>query len=160
LMNNAQLHAVLSGAVDVRVAEDSLDVRGAVEVPLAHLMLTQLPASAVSPSDDIILLDSVQVLHRNRPLSAQVKLTLGDSVSFTAFNSNAQLGGALQLVQTPDELPTATGTVYIEEGRYRAYGQDLTIRKGEVRFTGGSLDNPALAITATRDAYNGTEPVL
>lgn len=159
-MNNAELHAVLSGALDVRIAEDSLDVRGAVSVPLAHLMLTQIPASAVAPSDDVILLDSVLVLRRNRPLSADVKIALGDSVSFTGFNFNAQLGGSLLLVQAPDELPTATGTVFIEEGRYRAYGQDLTIRKGEVRFTGGPLDNPALAVTATRDAFNGTERVL
>src|SRR5204863_5648408 len=54
------------------------------------------------------------------------------------------------LMQQSQELPTASGTLTIQEGRYKAYGQDLTIRNGEVRFAGGPVDNPALAITATR----------
>jgi autotransporter translocation and assembly factor TamB len=159
LMDNAELHALVSGKADVRIAEDSLDVRGELSVPLARLVLTQIPETAVAPSDDVILLDSLLVLRRNRPVTAQVRITLGDSVSFSGFNFNAELGGSMVLTQQPDDLPMATGTMYIEEGHYKAYGQDLTIRKGEVRFTGGPIDNPELSVTATRTAFNGSEQV-
>lgn len=158
-MDNAELHAVLSGTADVRIAEDSLDIRGDVTVPLARLVLNQIPETAISSSDDVVLLDSVLVLRRNRPVTAQVKITLGDSVSFSGFNFNAELGGSLLLVQANDQLPTATGTMYIEEGRYKAYGQDLRIRRGEVRFTGGPIDNPDLSVNATRTAFNGADAV-
>jgi len=158
-MNNAELHALLSGTTDVRIVEDSLDIRGDLQVPLARLVLTQIPETAISPSDDVILIDSIFVQRRNRPVTANVRITLGDSVSFSGFNFNAELGGSLQLTQAPDELPMATGTLVIEEGHYKAYGQDLTIRNGEVRFTGGPLDNPELAVTASRTAYDGSDQV-
>jgi autotransporter translocation and assembly factor TamB len=160
VMDNAELHALVSGKADVRLAEDSLDIRGELTVPLARLVLTQMPATAVAPSDDVILLDSLLVLRRDRPLSAQVRITLGDSVSFSGFNFNAELTGSLLLTQAADELPTATGTMYIEEGRYKAYGQDLTIKRGAVRFNGGPLDNPELAVTATRTAFNGADQIV
>jgi autotransporter translocation and assembly factor TamB len=160
VMDNAELHAFVSGKAEVRLAEDSLDIRGELTVPLARLVLTQIPATAVAPSDDVILLDSLLVLRRDRPVSAQVRVTLGDSVSFSGFNFNAELSGSLLLTQAPDELPTASGTMYIEEGRYKAYGQDLTIKKGAVRFTGGPLDNPELAVTATRTAFDGAQQVV
>ena len=159
MMDNAELHALVSGKADVRIAEDSLDIRGEVTVPLARLVLTQIPETALAPSDDVILLDSLLVLRRNRPVTAQVRITLGDSVSFSGFNFNAELGGSLLLTQAPDDLPMASGTMYIEEGHYKAYGQDLTIRQGEVRFTGGPIDNPELSVTATRTAFSGTEQI-
>ncbi|HTL06207.1 MAG TPA: translocation/assembly module TamB domain-containing protein, partial [Gemmatimonadales bacterium] len=158
-MDNAELHALLTGTADVRLAEDSLQVRGDITVPLAHQTLTQIPATAIAPSDDVMLLDSLLVLRRNRPVTAHVKIALGDSVSFSGFNFNAELGGTMELSQEADELPKATGTMYIEEGRYKAYGQDLRIKKGEVRFTGGPIDNPELSVTATRTAFSGAEQV-
>jgi autotransporter translocation and assembly factor TamB len=159
LMDNAELHALVSGKADVRIAEDSLDIRGEVSVPLARLVLTQIPETAVAPSDDVILLDSLLVLRRNRPVTAHLQITLGDSVSFSGFNFNAELGGSLLLTQAPDDLPMASGTMYIEEGHYKAYGQDLTIRKGEIRFTGGPIDNPELSVTATRTAFSRADQV-
>ena len=35
-------------------------------------------------------------------------------------------------------------------GRYKAYGQDLTIEDGRLLFAGTPLDNPRLAIVAMR----------
>jgi translocation and assembly module TamB len=36
-------------------------------------------------------------------------------------------------------------------GRYKAYGQDLTIKDGRLLFAGTALDNPRLSIVATRE---------
>jgi translocation and assembly module TamB len=85
---------------------------------------------------------------------------LGDSVSFSAFNFDAELAGAVTLSETGSRYPTAVGTLRIEEGEYQAYGQDLIIRNGEIRYTGGPLDNPGLSISATRSAQQGSDSVL
>jgi translocation and assembly module TamB len=37
------------------------------------------------------------------------------------------------------------------EGTYKAYGQDLTIRQGQLLFAGTPLDNPRLSIVAVRE---------
>jgi translocation and assembly module TamB len=136
----------------VRFAADTLDVRGQVDVPLARLVLTRIPELAVSPSDDVVLLDSLEV--ERRPIAAEVRISLGDSVSFSGFNFDAELGGSVLVRQRPGQLPTAIGTLVIEEGSYEAYGQDLHIRNGEIRFAGGSVDDPGLSIRATRTAQD------
>jgi translocation and assembly module TamB len=132
----------------VRLASDSIDLSGDIDLPLARLMLSQVPVSAVAPSDDIIYVDSVKV--RDRPVSAELRITLGDSVSFSGFNFNAELGGSIQLTQVPGRMPTASGTLLIEEGFYKAYGQDLKIKDGAIRFSGGPVNNPVIALQATR----------
>ena len=66
------------------------------------------------------------------------------------FNFAAEFGGRLTYIQQPEEIATASGEVVIEQGRYRAYGQDLTITNGTFRFAGGPVDDPGLAIRAVR----------
>lgn len=148
--NNAVARAVVSPNLEVRLAGDSLFVSGEVDVPLARVEIHDLPVTALAPSDDVVLLDSLMAPRKERPITAQVRVTLGDSVSLEAFNFDAELGGSIVLRQAPDELPTATGSLVIEEGFYRAWGQDLTIRNGVIRFAGGPVDNPGLSMRATR----------
>jgi translocation and assembly module TamB len=159
-MNTPLLHMLISPSLDVRMALDSIAVRGEVGVPLARLEIADAPETAIKPSDDVILVDSANAVPPRRPFSGRVRLALGDSVSFSAFNFDAELAGAVTLSETGSRYPTAVGTLRIEEGEYQAYGQDLIIRNGEIRYTGGPLDNPGLSISATRSAQQGSDSVL
>jgi translocation and assembly module TamB len=47
-------------------------------------------------------------------------------------------------------VPRAFGELRIEDGRYRAYGQRLQIRRGQFLFA-GPIDQPSLSIEAIRD---------
>jgi translocation and assembly module TamB len=96
--------------------------------------------------------DSLAAVKRARPISAQIRLTLGDSVTFQGFNVNAQFGGSLTATQRAGGLATATGSLTIREGHYKAYGQDLTIKDGVIRWAGGPVDNPGLSVRVTRTA--------
>ncbi|MEJ2240004.1 MAG: translocation/assembly module TamB domain-containing protein, partial [Gemmatimonadales bacterium] len=49
----------------------------------------------------------------------------------------------------------ATGQLSIQQGRYTAYGQDLTIETGRVIYAAGPIDNPGLDIRAVRQARDG-----
>ncbi|HEX5419710.1 MAG TPA: translocation/assembly module TamB domain-containing protein, partial [Gammaproteobacteria bacterium] len=63
-----------------------------------------------------------------------------------------KLGGAVQIVEGPGQPTTGTGELRVEKGTYKAYGQDLTIRKGRLIFAGGPLTNPGLDVEAVRQA--------
>ncbi len=150
--DNEQLHALISPRLDIRLAGDSVDVRGDVEFPLARLVVEEVPKTVIRPSQDVVVVDSVPLTRKARPLSGRIRLILGDSVSFSALHFDAEVAGTLELTQIANHIPTATGTLRIEEGRYQSFGQDLTIKNGEIRYAGGPLNNPGLSIAATRQA--------
>ena len=52
--------------------------------------------------------------------------------------------------ESPGTPTTGSGQLSVA-GRYKAYGQDLTIKDGRLLFAGTPLDNPRLAIVAMRE---------
>ena len=156
-MNTGEVHAVVSPTLEVGVAGDSINVSGDVRLPLLAIELSEIPEFAVAPSDDVIFIDDSLAARRAVwKLAADVRVELGDSASFKGFNFTAELGGALRAMQNPDEPARGSGAIVIEQGNYKAYGQDLTITQGRVRFAGGPVNNPSLDIRATRTADDGT----
>ena len=150
--NTPEASALVSPRLDVVLAGDSTDVRGEVTIPEAHVELAEIPETAVSPSDDVVFVDDTAAQTAPPKFYADVRLALGDSVTFKGFNFTAEFGGAVRVVQRPEQAAVGSGTIVIEEGRFKAYGQDLTISQGLVRFAGGPVDDPGLAIRAQRVA--------
>ncbi len=68
---------------------------------------------------------------------------------FSGEGLNVQLGGQLTLKSTSSSDIQAVGSVNVVRGRYKAYGQDLIVKKGIVSFV-GPLANPNLNIRAER----------
>jgi len=63
---------------------------------------------------------------------------------------DGRLTGSLSLRERPGKLATGRGELDVT-GNYRAYGQDLDIRRGKVLFTGGPVGNPGLDLLAIRE---------
>jgi translocation and assembly module TamB len=59
------------------------------------------------------------------------------------------LGGQIRLVSNPGEPLHARGTLQIVKGTFSAYGRELVIEQGVLRFN-GPINNPALDIRAMR----------
>ena len=55
-------------------------------------------------------------------------------------------------------IPVGNGRLYISNGKYKAYGQNLEVDNGYVIFTNQRIDNPTLDIKAIRRIF-GDEPV-
>ncbi|HEU5049865.1 MAG TPA: translocation/assembly module TamB domain-containing protein [Gemmatimonadales bacterium] len=155
-INTADARAIISPALDVRLIADTIELTGRVDVPVARMELTEIPEFAVPPSDDVVFVGDTAAPRPARPIRAEVEVVLGDSVTFSGFNFNADLAGALRLFERPMEPTRASGAIIIEKGEYKAYGQDLTVTNGRVAFAGGPVDNPALSIRASRTADDGT----
>jgi translocation and assembly module TamB len=81
----------------------------------------------------------------------RVTLDLGPDFQLQGKGLNTRLTGQLDLVSNAGSqgLPRLHGQVRTEGGRYKAYGQQLNIRTGILRFN-GAYDNPGLEIIALR----------
>ena len=151
-MNTSEIRVLVSPRLDVTLAGDSMDVQGDLRIPYARIELSEIPPTAVPPTDDVVFTDTVASKAKRQRVSARVRVLLGDSISFKGFNFTADLGGDLLAVSVPGRPATGSGTITIRQGQYKAYGQDLTISDGRLRFAGGPVDNPGLDIKATRTA--------
>ena len=132
------------------VAGRKITLRGSVAVPSAQLKPPEF-AGAIEPSPDLVVVGR-ETIRGQSPwqLTADLRITLGSDVVFTGYGLSAHIGGRLQVGDKPGELTTASGELNIIDGKYTAYGQDLTIERGRLLFSGGPIANPGLDIRATR----------
>jgi translocation and assembly module TamB len=79
-----------------------------------------------------------------------ITLDLGQDFQVRGRGLATRLEGSLELRSAGRSLtPSLTGSLRTVRGTYRAYGQQLAIEQGVLRFS-GSYDNPALDILALR----------
>jgi translocation and assembly module TamB len=81
----------------------------------------------------------------------RVMLDLGQDFQLQGQGLNTRLTGQVELLSNASTrgLPRLSGQVRTEGGRYKAYGQQLNIDTGVLRFS-GPYDNPSLDIIALR----------
>lgn len=99
---------------------------------------------------------------REEPLTvaARVGIDLGPDFRLSGMGIATRLAGKLALsADGPlDNMPQLTGTVRTVGGSFHAYGQQLTIERGEIVFS-GEIANPALEIIALRPNYTSDQRV-
>lgn len=99
----------------------------------------ELAEDTAAPDDDASILR----------IKSQLEVDLGSKLRVTGRGVDARLGGQLKVGGYLPDSPLLTGALRLVEGSYSAYGQNLKITKGLVRFN-GPVDNPALDIEAKR----------
>jgi translocation and assembly module TamB len=150
-LNTPDARIWIAPDLKIDVVGRNVDVSGEVVVPKAEITPTSFD-SGVGPSHDQIILSS-----QGKPppdsqwlINANVNLKLGDHVSFNGFGLKAPLTGAVTAIEQPGRLTSGRGVIDLEGGRYKAYGQDLTITTGRLIFDGGPITQPAVEIRAER----------
>ncbi len=130
--------------------ERSATVVGALGIPAANIIVNEIPETAESPSPDAIVHRGEGTeAYTGRRLALDVTTILGSEVRFSGFGLTARVDGAVRLQGGTREAWTGNGVLNLRDGRYRAYGQELEIERGELLFN-GPLDNPQLDIRAVR----------
>ena len=125
---------------------------------------TRLPQTAVALSDDLVLLDeALQPIPTGQQtafaLQTDINVVLGRRVQLSAFGLQTRLSGSLRVRQQPKQQPRVNGDVSLQQGTFRAYGQDLLIRQGKMSFN-GPADQPFLNIEAIRNPANMEDDVI
>ena len=158
--NRVDRRLTLSGDVTAQLAGPKLQMRGQLKVDSAQFILPD--ELAPSLSKDVVVrstrtLPSEQTDGQPVQPDVSVSLDLGKKFEVRGQGIDTRLEGQLTLRATP-ALPTprALGELRTVSGTYKAYGQQLNIETGVLRFT-GPYDDPALDILAVRKLPDNTD---
>ncbi|MEP1870258.1 MAG: translocation/assembly module TamB domain-containing protein [Paraglaciecola sp.] len=146
--------ASISPDVTVEFVADNVAVNGEISIPYARVKVRDLPQGAVSLSDDVILVEQeAQKQQSAQKLALDLLIKVdplkADEVKLDAFGLTTDLQGQLRLRNKKADL-LASGEIQLVNGKYKAYGQNLVIREGDILFN-TTLDKPYLNIEAIRD---------
>lgn len=142
-------YAVLEVAPDLKITlkNDKLAVAGNVHIPRGDIIVRELPPSTVRVSDDTVIVGS-QTEEGKPPMAMamDINVVVGeDTLNFSGFGLTAKVQGQVHI---GDNLDTR-GELWLNDGRYRAYGQRLDVRRARLLFA-GPLDQPYLDVEAIR----------
>jgi len=126
-------------------------ITGDIVIPYALIKVEELPQTAIQVSTDVIIVDADNINEKqNYPLDVEVNIKLLDDVKIDSFGLESNIIGDVNLILDEDGNLFSDGMLQFEEGRYRSFGQDLYIRKGQIIFS-GSIENPYLNVEAIRN---------
>ncbi|TAN01150.1 MAG: pathogenicity protein, partial [Rhodanobacteraceae bacterium] len=144
-------HVVASPDLRATRANGVFVLTGSVAIPDAKVEADKLPGQGpAQASPDVMIVDQPQVA-RVAPLAmnADIDVKLGDNVKVQGYGLDGSVRGQLAVRVRPGQTATGRGEIRVD-GKYQAYGQDLTIERGRLLFAGTRLDNPGLDIRAVR----------
>lgn len=142
-------YALLEVAPDLKISlkNDKLAIAGKVQIPRGDITVRELPPSTVKVSDDTVIVGS-QTEEGKPPMAMAMDIDVAvgeDQLNFSGFGLTAKVQGHVHI---GDNLDTR-GELWLNDGRYRAYGQKLDVRRARLLFA-GPLDQPYLDIEAIR----------
>ena len=149
--DNKGLKLHFSPEILVEGDDKGAKITGDIVIPYALIKVEKLPQSAIQVSNDVIIIDSDEfTVKQTYPLDVQVNIKLLDNVKIDSFGLESNITGAISIVLDEDGNLFSDGMLQFENGRYRSFGQDLYIRKGQVVFS-GSVENPYINVEAIRN---------
>ncbi|MFT5135206.1 MAG: autotransporter translocation and assembly factor TamB [Arenicella sp.] len=146
LANTPELNIIGGLDLNAKFSNQLFDLRGGVVIDKSELDF-KISESALLVSKDVFLkgVEKQEVKSQQR-----LKLTvdLGKKTHIRAQGLDADLFGKLLVFQEPGGILRGDGQITVNNGRYRAYGQNLKIDQGRLLFSGGSIEDPSLDLKA------------
>lgn len=151
---------VVSPDLRFTASPHSGEIRGNITLPSGHIRFNSLPDSATAVSNDEVIIAANQGQPGKAAwrLNSDIRLHIDDDVRLSAFGLKTRLYGDLRIRQQ-ELVPTLHGQVQLKDGQFRAYGQDLKLRKGKLTFN-GPANQPLLAIEAIRNPEKTEDEVI
>ena len=142
-------YAALEVAPDLKISlqDEKLAIAGKVLIPKGQITVRELPPSTVKVSDDTVIVGQ-QTDEGKKPMAMAMNIDVEvgqDKLAFSGFGLTANLQGHVHIGDNMD----TRGELWLNDGRYRAYGQRLTVRRARLLFA-GPIDQPYLDIEAVR----------
>ncbi|MES2026350.1 MAG: translocation/assembly module TamB domain-containing protein [Pseudomonadota bacterium] len=100
-------------------------------------------------SDDVVIVGQNAKQGTKTAVALDLSISLGDGIRLRGRGIDGLLVGQINLLANAGETLRAQGTLRIASGTFKAYGRELKIEQGLLRFS-GPLNNPALDILAMR----------
>jgi len=137
----------VSPELSMVLADNTLQLTGQISIPEGEITVRELPPQAVKLSPDVIIVGQEPAEDTPSPLDvrANIRLVIGDQLRFSGFGLSGRLSGRINV----EENLNASGDLNILDGRYRGYGQRLSLRRAQLLFA-GPISQPFLDIEAIR----------
>lgn len=140
---------IASGSGQARSHTDNLTLKGDITADAGLLM--QPPENRPELPEDIVFVnDTPNASQQKLSLLLDMNLNLGEKFFIRASGLEGQLAGQLQVHNDQKNTLKVNGTIAAQDTTFKAYGQDLTVKRGIVNFQ-GPLDDPGLNILAIRE---------
>ncbi|WP_114970018.1 translocation/assembly module TamB domain-containing protein [Rhodoferax ferrireducens] len=160
----ADRRLAVTGQLQVKLREAKLEIRGALKADQALFILPDETTPRLG--EDVVVksaaknslpapkeTDNTASTSNSVRIVPDVAITLdmGPDFQVQGRGLNTRLTGTLNLASSAatGNIPRLTGGLSTVRGTYKAYGQQLFIEEGVLRFS-GPFDNPALDILAIR----------
>ncbi|GAB3550264.1 translocation/assembly module TamB domain-containing protein [Noviherbaspirillum agri] len=147
VLNRADRRLTVSGESRIALKDRRANITGAFTVNSGFIDIGS--ASKPQLSDDVVIVGREEKPTAKTAASIDVSISLGNGVTVKGRGLDGVLVGQARLLSEPGEPLRAQGTLNIRKGTYAAYGRELAIEKGVLRFR-GPLNNPALDMLAMR----------
>lgn len=150
VMNTA--NAVVKASPDLQLdwINSLLSITGSVDIPFANITPRDITTTITLPGDVVWVTAEKQEAKQPLQIYSHLKVNFGDNIQFNYAGLSGKVKGSLRVEDKPGGDTVGSGTLIIEDGKYKAYGQDLTIRQGKMIYTGGPINNPGLNIEAVK----------
>lgn len=152
----------LTTDVQCEASAKKITLNGLIDLPWARVKVFELPPSATDVSADTVRLDRPRPKSSDNaeaiPIESNLFVNIGDDVRVEAMGLKAKMTGKLHVVQNNGKLGL-TGQINVPHGQFKAYGQDLIVRRGEFMFA-GSADNPLINLEAIRNPDKTADDVI
>lgn len=149
----------VSGTLSAELIDTQLKLRGKLTADQALILLPEDSAPRLGndvrirqASDNLPIKPPALASKPNRVVpDIAITLDLGRNFELRGRGLNTRLAGSLELTNLPGDalVPRLSGQLRTVRGTYKAYGQQLEIERGVLRFD-GPFDNPALDVLAIR----------
>ncbi|MEM1261539.1 MAG: translocation/assembly module TamB domain-containing protein [Pseudomonadota bacterium] len=151
-----ELAVTVAPQLTLRRDTEALTIAGDVAVPYARIRPIETPPGAIEPSADTDIVGARAGDETDRGVRQQidVRVALGDDVQLDGYGLASRVQGTLRLQGLLPDQVRGFGNITLVDGRFKAYGQSLSIDQGELLF-GGDLTNPGLNLVATRAVTPG-----
>ena len=165
----ADRRLAVTGNLQLKLMDSKLSIRGGLKADQALFILPD--ETTPSLGGDVVVRRSatarantgpgtsgpaVQTANASSALKGAVPdvaitLDMGPDFQVQGRGLNTRLAGTLNLISSANSggLPRITGSLTTVRGTYKAYGQQLDVEEGVLRFN-GPVENPSLEILAVR----------
>ncbi len=138
-----------SGKGTTRFQHNRLSITGDLKADAG--LIIQPPENRPTLPDDIVLVNAPSPQHSQQlALDLDMNLNLGEKFYIRASGLEGRLDGQLQVRSSDNQSLKLNGTIAVQDAVFKAYGQNLTIKRGIVSFQ-GPLDDPSLNVLAVRE---------
>jgi translocation and assembly module TamB len=150
VLNRTDRKLSISGASQIAWRQSQATITGAFNVDSGFIDISSTTMPQLS--DDVVIVGRTEKKaagERGLPATIDVAVNLAKGIVLKGRGLDALLGGQIRLASRPGEPLQARGTLNIIKGTFAAYGRELDIDHGLLRFN-GPINNPSLDILAMR----------